>query len=151
MGTYGGDYLGTLDLPPEMAEDSDWTPPYPTVKPWKAWTILQHAVTGTPKIDRNRFDGTTAELRAAFGLALVAALPTPYPESATLTRVLRQGMQGPDVLNLQAMLNARGAGLTRDGIFGAKTEAAVRAWQKVKGLAVDGAVGRATWAALLGP
>lgn len=37
-----------------------------------------------------------------------------------------------------------------DGIFGARTELAVRAFQKAKGLAVDGIVGPKTWNALLG-
>jgi peptidoglycan hydrolase-like protein with peptidoglycan-binding domain len=36
-----------------------------------------------------------------------------------------------------------------DGIFGPKTEAAVRAFQQNENLGVDGIVGRQTWAALL--
>ncbi len=39
-------------------------------------------------------------------------------------------------------------GLAVDGIFGAKTEAAVRTFQRGKGLTVDGIVGPHTWEAL---
>jgi peptidoglycan hydrolase-like protein with peptidoglycan-binding domain len=35
-----------------------------------------------------------------------------------------------------------------DGIFGAKTLAAVRAFQRSRGLTVDGVVGPLTWGAL---
>ena len=37
-----------------------------------------------------------------------------------------------------------------DGSFGSKTDAAVRAYQKSKGLTVDGIVGAKTWGSLLG-
>lgn len=41
-------------------------------------------------------------------------------------------------------------GLPVDGIFGANTEAAVRAAQKTHSLTVDGVVGPKTWKALAG-
>lgn len=50
---------------------------------------------------------------------------------------------------LQAVLNAKyGFSLDVDGSFGADTEAAVKAFQKSKGLTVDGIVGPKTWKAL---
>ncbi len=65
---------------------------------------------------------------------------------------LRQGSTGEDVVVLQAMLNRIGQNYPAiprlsqvDGIFGPKTEQAVRVFQSVFGLAVDGIVGRATW------
>lgn len=58
---------------------------------------------------------------------------------------LRRGSRGEDVKVLQRRL-----GIADDGIFGADTDAAVRAFQRAKGLFVDGVVGRETWGALLG-
>ena len=65
---------------------------------------------------------------------------------------LRQGSSGEDVVVLQAMLNRIGQNYPAiprlaqvDGIFGPRTEEAVRVFQSVFGLAVDGIVGRGTW------
>lgn len=49
---------------------------------------------------------------------------------------------------MQNALNKLGYGLVADGIFGAKTEAAVRDFQKKNKLGVDGIVGPQTWTAL---
>ena len=59
---------------------------------------------------------------------------------------LKRGNRGTDVVQLQNLLG----GLDADGIFGKKTEAAVKAFQAAHGLKVDGIVGKKTWAALLG-
>ena len=62
---------------------------------------------------------------------------------------LRRGSKGADVTRLQTALNSMGYDCgTADGIFGAKTEAAVRVFQQAKGLTVDGIAGKATQAAL---
>lgn len=63
---------------------------------------------------------------------------------------LKNGSGGDRVKELQTLLNRHGYGLTVDGKFGAKTEAAVKAYQKAAGLKADGIVGDATWAALTG-
>jgi peptidoglycan hydrolase-like protein with peptidoglycan-binding domain len=62
---------------------------------------------------------------------------------------VREGNQHHPVETLQYLLRAHGHSLTVDGIFGPKTDAAVRAFQQQKGLAVDGIVGPATWSALI--
>ena len=56
---------------------------------------------------------------------------------------LRRGSRGSCVSQVQ-----RAVGSSADGIFGRKTEAAVRAFQRRKGLVVDGIVGPRTWAAI---
>lgn len=62
---------------------------------------------------------------------------------------IRRGSEGELVKQLQARLNElTGAGLTVDGIFGAKTESAVLHFQELRGLTADGIVGPKTWQAL---
>lgn len=56
---------------------------------------------------------------------------------------LRRGSRGDTVRVLQRLL-----GITVDGDFGPKTEAAVMTFQKKAGLVADGVVGAYTWAAL---
>jgi peptidoglycan hydrolase-like protein with peptidoglycan-binding domain len=73
---------------------------------------------------------------------MTTATISPWP-------LVRQGDQEHPVQTLQYLLRARGHSLTVDGIFGPGTDAAVRAFQQQKGLAVDGVVGAATWQALI--
>ena len=62
---------------------------------------------------------------------------------------LRRGSKGADVTKLQTFLNSQGYDCgTADGIFGAKTEAAVRNFQRDHSLTVDGIAGRMTWTAI---
>lgn len=63
--------------------------------------------------------------------------------------MLYRGCTGDAVKALQETLNAKGFDSGNvDGIFGAKTYAAVTAFQKANGLGVDGIVGKLTWAKL---
>jgi uncharacterized protein (TIGR02594 family) len=65
--------------------------------------------------------------------------------------VLRKGDKGADVAKLQRLLNSAlhpSPGLTEDGDFGSRTEAAVKIFQQQNGLAADGVVGPQTWTAL---
>lgn len=81
--------------------------------------------------------------------------PTPTPTGGKITvqtRLLKKGMTGTDVKSMQTLLikygfscGASGA----DGDFGTNTDKAVRAFQKSKGLAVDGECGANTWNRLI--
>jgi hypothetical protein len=72
-----------------------------------------------------------------------------------MQRNLFQGLTGPDVKNLQQILNLQRASprelprIDEDGVFGPDTDARVRAFQELCGLAVDGIVGPDTGAMLL--
>lgn len=62
---------------------------------------------------------------------------------------LKVGSKGEDVKFLQIRLNEKGNyKLSTDGIFGAKTEEAVKDFQKKNKLVVDGIVGTKTWSLL---
>jgi peptidoglycan hydrolase-like protein with peptidoglycan-binding domain len=78
--------------------------------------------------------------------ALTAATGLSWPE-------LRQGSNSAwpqaTVRSLQYLLNAHGAKLTVNGVFGPKTRAAVVAFQHAKGLTAAGVVQAATWRALV--
>ncbi|MDF3416245.1 peptidoglycan-binding protein [Sulfitobacter sp. M57] len=62
--------------------------------------------------------------------------------------LIKKGSSGSAVKTLQKKLNAFKHKLALDGIFGPKTDAAVRAFQKASSLKVDGLVGKNTAAAL---
>lgn len=67
---------------------------------------------------------------------------------ATNYKQIGYGSSGDDVKQLQKQLNSNGYQLDVDGNFGPKTQAAVKSYQKAKGLTVDGVVGKNTWGAL---
>lgn len=79
----------------------------------------------------------------------VGQIPAPIATNVTLP-ILREGMQGPAVVQLQQRLKALGfLGGTIDGVFGTATQSAVIAAQQNFQLEPDGVVGPATWRALL--
>ena len=67
------------------------------------------------------------------------------PEIAVAAGLLKQGMAGRDVKELQQKLIEWGYRLEADGKFGPMTVAAVKAFQESRGLKVDGIVGVQTW------
>lgn len=74
--------------------------------------------------------------------------PTPRPDApAPGSRPLRFGDRGPDVAWLQRKLGPKRVGRA-DGIYGRKTAAGVRWYQKMKGLEVTGRVDKTTWRAM---
>jgi peptidoglycan hydrolase-like protein with peptidoglycan-binding domain len=65
------------------------------------------------------------------------------------TRLMRRGDRGWDVAALQFLLRSRGFGQGGlDGVFGPNTDIAVRGFQRVARIGVDGIAGSATLAAL---
>ncbi len=73
---------------------------------------------------------------------------TKYDGVATSQPTLRKGDRGAGVKTLQTLLTKAGYTVAVDGIFGAKTLEAVKAYQADHGLTVDGVVGQKTWSAL---
>lgn len=74
----------------------------------------------------------------------------PIAKCSLNIRQLENGMKGEDVKSLQGALNGRGYACGNvDGIFGQRTEAAVKNYQSKQGLASDGIVGPNTWKKLL--
>jgi peptidoglycan hydrolase-like protein with peptidoglycan-binding domain len=95
--------------------------------------------------------------REALSAALEGEPPaSDLPESTAAgvelgTRLLRTGLHGTDVAQLQSVLTALGFDPgPADGIFGTGTAAAVRAFQVAHDLQADGVAGPQTLAALLG-
>jgi peptidoglycan hydrolase-like protein with peptidoglycan-binding domain len=90
--------------------------------------------------------GPAAGLANANGIPHPTASPTPEPPTTTEHHIqLEDGSEGRQVRILQHAL-----GIAVDGVFGPRTEAAVRAFQANHGLQVDGIVGPQTSAALAG-
>lgn len=76
----------------------------------------------------------------------VVAVATPASAAdCTITKTLKMGAKGAEVKCLQALV-----GVKADGSFGKGTKAAVIAWQKSAGLTADGVVGAKSRAALMG-
>lgn len=76
--------------------------------------------------------------------------PAPAPTTPVVPPMpdLHRGDRTEDVRQAQVLLNHRAstiAPLVEDGAFGAKTEAAVKAFQQVRGIAPTGIVDQTTW------
>lgn len=74
--------------------------------------------------------------------ALRAETPHRWP-------IIQRGDRGPAVERLHDLIGIAAPGDIGYGIFGPKTEAAIREYQHTHALDVDGRVGRQTWTALL--
>ena len=81
-----------------------------------------------------------------------ASQPAQSTSSTNDLPILRKGSKGEPVRALQALLILRGQKLATygaDGDFGSETEIALRAYQKLKGLTVDGICGSDDWKTLI--
>jgi len=96
--------------------------------------------------------GLQTELNRAFNANLAVNGVFDAATRAAITRGLRRGDRGNWVYILQASLFVNGfsPGML-DGSFGPMTDAALRNFQSVRGLAADGIAGPVTFTALLGP
>lgn len=95
-----------------------------------------------------RVDSALGKWRARGRLRLLCAEDRTPPAEEVKRPTLRSGSRGDPVKLLQRLLNAQGAALAEDGIFGKLTEQAVRDYQRRRALTVDGVVGPMTWRAL---
>ncbi len=78
-----------------------------------------------------------------------ATAATASSDSLAIPTLSKRGSRGEEVTKIQQKLKELGLyTIAVDGIYGAKTEEAVRAFQKQKGLAVDGIAGPNTLKAL---
>jgi peptidoglycan hydrolase-like protein with peptidoglycan-binding domain len=63
--------------------------------------------------------------------------------------LVSKGAKEHPVQTLQYLLRSRGSQIAVDGVFGPKTDQAVRTFQQSRHLVVDGVVGPRTWAAVI--
>ncbi|SHJ16136.1 peptidoglycan-binding domain-containing protein [Lutispora thermophila] len=87
---------------------------------------------------------TTSTAKASTG----SKTPVSFETASEIARLIAFGSYGGDVKLLQEVLNNHGYQLKVDGIFGKKTEAAVKDFQGKNGLKADGIVGPKTIAKL---
>jgi murein DD-endopeptidase MepM/ murein hydrolase activator NlpD len=88
---------------------------------------------------------------ASVCLILSIALGGILLDTAEAATVLKEGMKGKDVRELQQKLVDWGYSLRIDGQFGPLTVATVKAFQAANRLVVDGIVGRKTWEVVAHP
>lgn len=142
-----------------------WGVDSPSIAPWSFYAMWQYR--GDP-LDLDLFNGDKETWMAYANPSGAAATPTPTQaktetknETKTENRggyvevkvkEISKGDKGNVVATLQGALIAHGfscGSYGADGDFGPATDAAVRKYQKAKGLAADGIVGANTWGALL--
>ena len=112
---------------------------------WGSQNLAQQGYTA-PQILRNYYGNVEIVNNAP-----IRGITASYPGTP-----LRRGTSGPSTVAVQVMLNRISQSYPAipkissvDGIFGAQTEAAVRKFQDIFNLTVDGIVGKATWYALV--
>lgn len=109
---------------------------------WTHWAALP----GVLDDDGEQSSTTENKLQESTSKAQNGTSGTVVTDMSTL----RNGSKGTQVKVLQFLLNEKGFDCgSVDGIWGKKTLAAVKAYQKAKGLDVDGVVGKNTWTKLL--
>ena len=112
---------------------------------WGSQNLAQQGYNST-QILRNYYGDIETVLNAP-----IRGITASYPGTP-----LRRGSSGPNVVVIQTSINRIAQNYPAipkiavvDGIYGPKTEASVRAFQRIFGLSADGIVGRETWYALV--
>lgn len=112
---------------------------------WGSQNLAQQGLNST-QILRNYYGNVETVLNAP-----IRGITSSYPGTP-----LQRGSTGPNVVVVQVELNRIAQNYPAipkiadvDGIFGSRTEAAVRAFQEIFDLTPDGVVGPATWYALV--
>lgn len=83
------------------------------------------------------------------GIGIIGGIRPKYKTEVKALKLTQRGDKGAEVIVIQNLLNLRGiTNMKVDGIFGAKTEAGVKEFQKLVGIYPDGKVGAKTWPAL---
>ena len=117
--------------------------------PWKECKIFQYSSRGRlPGYSKN-LDLDLAYMSPDMWISYARgdASYDPVPQELP---VLKKGSRGEYVRNWQLFLNLNGYSCgTVDGIFGPKTENAVKKWQENHGLVPDGIIGKKTWATII--
>ena len=130
------------------------TDPWTDNKGFGAWDgakIYQYSSTGRLNNWGGNLDLDIAYMTADEWRSYANGSQVYTPQPAVERRTLKRGSRGEDVRAWQTFLNLNGyfCGVN-DGIFGLKTETAVKAWQKAHPECgkVDGIIGQKTWASL---
>lgn len=126
----------------------------------KRYANLKDATTFTQYAELLKSDGwatsstyvsTLVSTVNKYGLIKYDMVYVPVTPTVVTHRTLKKGCKGDDVKALQTFLNLKGFNCgVADGIFGAKTEAAVKAFQKAYPDCgtPDGIVGTRTWSVI---
>jgi peptidoglycan hydrolase-like protein with peptidoglycan-binding domain len=138
------------------------------IQPWPVVKLGSHEHPTRTLQDLLNAHGSTLAIDGAFGPKTDAAVRH-FQQSKGLTVdgvvgaqtwaavivTVKQGSSGDAVRGVQEEFAFRnlsgipGTGLAIDGVFGPKTDAAVRGFQQALSIAVDGIVGPVTWRALV--
>lgn len=117
--------------------------------PWSSCAILQYSSKGSLPGFNGRIDLDKAYINAEEWKMYARGDIVVKPVQDTLP-IIKKGDKNEYVRNWQMFLNLNGynCGMV-DGIFGPKTEKAVKSYQKEHGLVADGIIGPKTWATIL--
>lgn len=134
-GQYGGDHVGLVVE--RVAAGDYWT----VEGNCGAQVKLKHRTIANCRTYNN--DGSLK------GIGIIGGIRPKYKKEVKPLKLTQRGDRGPEVAVIQHLLNLRGiTNMHVDGIFGAKTEAGVKEFQKLVGIYPDGKVGAKTWPAL---